>query len=151
MNECKLEGNLKLIELSESANYAIFTSIRTYKTHGLTDHHPAIGNFFLPAIGRKSIDLTNLKGTLILPAGWQQRLFLSAPSPACFIGLILLRSLLFDFPCANLDTPIALGRLVLNVLCVGRVVRPPGTAAIYRSGQTNIGSHWAVCGPLPLP
>ena len=106
---------------------------------------------FYQQLVENAIDLTNLKLTVILPAGWQQRLFLSAPSPACFIGLILLRSLLFDFPCANLDTPIALGRLVLNVLCVGRVVRPPGTAAIYRSGQTNIGSHWAVCGPLPLP
>ena len=36
------------------------------------------------------------------------------PSPAGFMRLVLLRSLLLDFPCATLATPIAQDRLFLN-------------------------------------
>ena len=39
------------------------------------------------------------------------------PSPADFICLILLRSLLLDFPCATPATPIAPDRLFFNVGC----------------------------------
>ena len=51
-------------------------------------------------------------------------------SPAGFISLIHLRSLLLDFPCATAATqapatPIAPDRLFFNVRSVGRMARPP--------------------------
>ena len=51
-------------------------------------------------------------------------------SSAGFICLILLRSLLLDFPCATAATqapatPIGPDRLFLNVRSVGRMARPP--------------------------
>ena len=54
LNECKLEGKLKL-------NWVVWICLlchfhinqNTYETHDLTDHHATMGNFFLPAIGRK--------------------------------------------------------------------------------------------------
>ena len=52
------------------------------------------------------------------------------PSSAGFIRLILLRSLLLDFPCATPATPIAQDSLFLNVRSVCRVARPPYSASV---------------------
>ena len=65
------------------------------------------------------------KQTSRRPRFFEQHSFHSVPSSAGFIHLILLRSLLLDFPCATPATPIAPDHLFLNVLLVGRMARPP--------------------------
>ena len=47
------------------------------------------------------------------------------PTLTSFVRLILLRSLLLDFPCAAPAKPIALDLLFLKVRSVGRMAKPP--------------------------
>ena len=54
-------------------------------------------------------------------------------SPAGFIRLILLRSLVLDFPCATPATPIAPDRLFLSVRSVGRMARRPHVGCIEQA------------------
>ena len=84
-----------------------------------------------PRFGVCNFDLKNLKSCSLLEKKklitrfLEQRSFYSVPSPAGFIHLYLLCSLLLDSPCATRATPIAPDRLFLNVHSVGSIVRPP--------------------------
>ena len=82
--------------------YAIFTWIWTCKLHNLTDYQLAVGSFLqaIASMGRN-------KQSPRWPQFIQQLSLHSVPSSAGFIRLILLRSLLLDFPCATPAAPIA--------------------------------------------
>ena len=74
------------------------------------------------------------------PQFCKQLSFHSVPSSAGFIHLILLQSLLLDFPCATQATPIVLDRLFLNVCSVGSMavlhialLCPPWPVEFYSS------------------